>query len=257
MQQFFTAVAEWMATSGIKIVISLVLLLIAFKLVNVFSRHVRRKLLDTQKFDETLCSTLTYVIGVALKVLVVISLVGFVGIETSGITAVVGSLGVCVGLAVNGTLSNLAGGVMILITRPFKIGDRVTAMGNEGIVEDIRICHTKIFTDDNRVVYLPNSGLSTGVVVNHSEKDFRRVDLEFLPGEFDPNRMREMLLRVCAECEEVEKTPAPQVEYAAYGAAPTKIILRFWCRREAYETISFRMRGLTREALEKEGMKLP
>ena len=104
---------------------------------------------------------------------------GYLGIDTSGLTALVTSLGVCAGLAVNGALSNLAGGVLIIFTRPFKVDDYIETDGYSGTVEDIHITYTRLCTPDNKVVYVPNGTLSTSTIINYSEKETRRVDFKF------------------------------------------------------------------------------
>ena len=182
---FTTSLPTWINT-GIKIVIAVLILLISFKIINALAKRIEKKLIAAKKLDETLTKTLAYVAKIALKVIIVISLVGYLGIDTSGLAALVAALGVSVGLAVNGTLSNLAGGAMLLITRPFKIGDYISAQGFEGTVEEIRIVNTKIVTVDNKVVNLPNGALSSGSIVNYSEKALRRVDHVFSVGGIDP-----------------------------------------------------------------------
>ena len=108
---------------------------------------------------------LAYAFKIGAKAIVVVAMIGYVGIDTSGLTALIASLGVCVGLAVNGALSNLAGGVLILITRPFRIDDFIEAQGYSGTVEDIHITNTKICTPDNKIVYIPNGALSSGSIM--------------------------------------------------------------------------------------------
>ncbi len=129
-----------------------------------------KKLEELKKVDKTIYRTLSHVTNIALKVFIVVALIGYVGIDTSSITALIASLGVGVGLAVNGTLSNLAGGFLLLVTHPFKVDDYIAANGYEGTVEDIFVCYTKIRTFDNKMVYLPNGALSTTQIVNFTEK---------------------------------------------------------------------------------------
>ncbi|MBQ0071195.1 MAG: mechanosensitive ion channel [Spirochaetales bacterium] len=178
MTEFFATIQNWVMTTGIRVVISAICLIIAFRIIKTVSNRVEKKLLE--KFDETLTRALCYGGRLMAKIVVITCLISYLGIDTTGMAAVIGSLGVCVGLAVNGALSNLAGGILLLITRPFKIGDYISAQGTEGIVEDIRVINTKIVTLDNKVVYLPNGALSSGNIMNFSEKELRRVDYESL-----------------------------------------------------------------------------
>ena len=178
LEKILDAVISWVTTSGLRLIIALLVLFISFKLINFFSKKILSAM-ENKKVDKTISKTIAYVFKIGLKCLVAICLVGFVGIDTSGITALITSLGVCAGLAVNGALSNLAGGVLLIITRPFKVDDFIEAQGYSGTVEDIHIISTKIITPDNKVIYIPNGALSSGNIVNYSEKDTRRVDHTF------------------------------------------------------------------------------
>ena len=181
-EKFWTDLQTWVTNTGIKLVIALVILIVSFIIIKWLSKAIEKrgkKLEETKKVDKTIYRTLSHVTNIALKVLVVVALIGYVGIDTSGITALIASLGVGVGLAVNGTLSNLAGGFLLLVTHPFKVDDYIAASGYEGTVEDIFVCYTKIRTFDNKTVYLPNGALSTTQIVNFTEKGLRRLDVVF------------------------------------------------------------------------------
>jgi len=258
MQNLLSTIAEWATGTGIKIVVALVVLLIAFRIIDVVGKRLGAKLSGRQKLDETLTRTLIYAFRIALKIVVVACLVGYLGIETSGISAVIASLGVTVGLAVNGTLANLAGGVMLLITRPFKIGDYIIAQGNEGSVEDIRICYTKIVTIDNKVVWLPNSSLSTGTIVNCNGKDLRRVDLTFSVGGNDPVKVRKLLLDVCANTDKVLQEPAPFARITDYGAGNgVKLQMRAWCHASDYWDAYFNLLDGVQQSFDANGVVVP
>lgn len=183
-QNFVSALQSWATTVGVKLLISIVLLIISFAVINKVSKAIEKKGQQvsgdkSKKLDQTFYRTLAYISKIGLKILVVLMLIGYLGIDTSAVSALIASLGVGVGLAVNGTLSNFAGGILLLVTRPFRDGDYISANGFEGTVEDIFICNTKIRTNDNKVVYIPNGKLSTSEIVNYSEKPTRRVDLTF------------------------------------------------------------------------------
>ncbi len=251
-------IISWVTGTGIKILIALVILLVSFRIINALSKKIVKNLMKSDRLDQTLTKSLSNIVKIALKVLVVVCLVGYLGIETSGISAVIASLGVCVGLAVNGTLSNLAGGAMILITRPFKVGDYIEAQGQEGVVEDILICTTKILTLDNKTVYLPNSSLSTGTIVNYSEQALRRVDFDFSVAGNDPIKVREILLDVCANEALVLDDPAPFAEISDFGAGNgVKITLRAWCKSEQYWDTYFALLANVRKAFDEAGIVIP
>lgn len=258
MENFGQTVLTWITSTGIRIVISLVLLIITFRIINKLAGKATKKLEQDEKLDKTLSRTLAYAIKIALKILVIVSIIGYLGIETTGISAVIASLGVCAGLAVNGTLSNLAGGVMLLITRPFKLGDYISAQGSDGTVEDIRICYTKIKTVDNKVVYLPNSALSTGTIINFSEDELRRVDLDFSVAGNDPEKVRQILLGICESEELVLADPAPFARISDYGAGNgLKITLRAWCKSGDYWTVYFNLLDSAQKHFDEEKIVVP
>ena len=255
---FLNTVITWITSTGIKVLIALVILLVSFRIINVLTQKISKKLVESNHLDQTLTKALCNIAKIGLKVLVVVCLVGYLGIETSGISALIASLGVGVGLAVNGTLANFAGGALLLITRPFKIGDYISAQGCEGFVEDIKICNTKILTIDNKVVYLPNSALSSGTIVNYSEQALRRVDFTFSVAGNDPVKVREILLNVCANEELILNDPAPFAEILDFGAGNgTKITLRAWCKSAQYWDTYFALLAKIQKAFDEEGIVIP
>ena len=235
MKEILSSIANWGMTTGIKLVIALVILLVSFKVINALGRKLEKKLTDSQKLDKTLARTLAFVGRTLLKIVIVIALIGYLGFETSGISALIASLGVAAGLAINGALANFAGGVLILVTRPFGIGAYIVAQGEEGVVEEIRVVSTKIVTVDNRVVYLPNGALSSGAITNVTGKDVRRVDLDFSVAGNDPELVKKLVLETAARTEKVLEDPAPFARVTDYGAGNgTKVTLRAWCNTADY-----------------------
>jgi len=258
MQEFLDTVIHWATTAGVKLIIAVVIMFVAFKVINLIAKKVQKKYEANEKYDKTLVRTFVYIGKIVLKVLVVVCLIGYVGIETGGISALIASVGVAVGFALNGTLANLAGGIMIIVTRPFKVGDYISAQGYEGVVEDIKICYTRITTVDNKTIYLPNSGLSTGTIANYSEKELRRVDLDFSVAGNDPVKVRDILLAVCQNEEKVIKDPAPFARISDYGAGNgVKITVRAWCRSAEYWDAYFNLLDDVRDAFEANGIVIP
>ena len=258
IMEVIKSIGQWAATTGVKIIIALVLLLVSFKVINAIAAKIDKKLTGAKKLDETLSKTLLFAAKVCLKVVIVICLIGYLGIDTSGLAALVASLGVCVGLAVNGTLSNLAGGAMLLITRPFSIGDYIAAQGNEGVVEAIHIVSTKIVTLDNKVVYLPNGALSTGNIVNYSEKELRRVDLDFSVNGNDPRKVEAVLLDICKTVPRVLSDPEPFARVSDWGAGNgVKVTLRAWCKSAEYWDTYFDLLKAVNEGFDANGIVIP
>ena len=250
-------VLEWTASSGIRLLIALILLLITFKIINKIGRKIEKKG-ENGKFDKTLSKTFAYIFKLGMKILVTICLVGFVGIDTSGLTALVASVGVCVGLALNGALSNLAGGVLIIITRPFKVDDFIEAQGVSGTVEDIHITCTRVRTPDNKVVYIPNGALSSGTIVNYNEKETRRVDFTFsIAYSNDFEKAKNIVMGICENHELALKDPAPMVRVSEHGASSINLTARVWVKSEDYWTVHFDVIEAVKTAFDKEGIEIP
>lgn len=251
---------NWCLDSGLKIIIALVLLFISFKLINFIARRIRKKLVNNERFDKTLVKTFTNIGKIGLKIAVVVCLVGYLGIDTSGLTALVTSLSVCVGLAVNGALSNLAGGFLILFTRPFKVDDyiEVESTGIAGTVEDIQIVCTKLCTPDNKMIYVPNGTLSNSNIINYSEKDTRRVDFTFsIAYDNDFEKARALILAICESHSLVLDDPAPLVRMVEHGQSSINITTRVWVKSENYWTVKFDILEAVKQTFDKSGISIP
>ena len=256
--EIIEALRTWALTTGVKIVAALIILLISFRIVTIISRRIEKKLDKSGKFDKTLVRTLSYAGRLVVKIVIATCLVGWLGVDTTGIAALIASLGVGIGLAVNGALSNFAGGILLLVTRPFKVGDFISAQGADGIVEDIRLVSTSIVTLDNKVVHLPNGALSSGNIVNYSEKDIRRVDLDFSVAGNDPELVRSLILGVCDADEKVLKDPATFVRVTDYGAGNgVKVTMRAWTKTAQYWDTYFDLLNGVRKAFEENKIIIP
>lgn len=248
---------NWCLNTGIKVLIALVVLFISFRIVTVISRKIAKKG-DKDKYDKTVMKTLAYLFNIGLKVVIAICLVGYVGIDTSGLTALVASFGVCIGLAVNGALSNVAGGVLIIVTRPFKIDDFIEAQGVCGTVEDIHMVCTKLRTPDNKVVYLPNGALSSGNIINYSEKDTRRVDFTFsIAYDADFEKAKAIVLDLLVNHELTLDDPAPFVRVSEHGASSINITARAWVKSADYWTVNFDTIEAVKKAFDENGIEIP
>ncbi len=236
---FWDTVSGWLLSTGVRIVISIIILLVSFRLITLLSRWLTRRV-QKHHVDKTVFGALIHIGGIGLKCVVVVCLVGYLGIDTSGLTALVTSIGVCIGLAVNGALSNLAGGVLLLVTRPFRVDDHIEACGYEGIVEDIRLTNTRIHTWDNKVVYIPNGTLSTSVIVNYSEKDIRRVDFSFaFSHKTDIPALKEILLAHISAHQHALAAPAPIVRISGQADGKVSLQVCVWSKTEYYWDVYF------------------
>ncbi|MBQ3661548.1 MAG: mechanosensitive ion channel [Firmicutes bacterium] len=252
------ALATTATEVGIKIIIALIVMLIAFAIINKIGNSLEKLVAKSGKLDKTIASTLSYVARIALKVLVLLGLISYLGINTAGIATIIASLGVGVGMAVNGAVANFAGGLLILVTRPFKVGDFVEMAGTMGTVLDIRLVHTKIATLDNKVVYVPNGTASGATVVNYSEKDTRRVDQTFhISYESDANKAIEILKALAERNGAVLKDPAPFVKISGALDSSIEITTRLWVKAADYWDVYFYMLENAKPAFDAAGISIP
>ena len=251
----------WLTDTGIKIVIALVLLFVSFRIITLLCRKIEKKLVEGKAHaDKTIVKTLFHIVAIALKVVVVICLVGYLGIDTSGLTALIASLGVTVGLAVNGAVGNFAGGVLIILTRPFKVDDFIETCDVMGTVEDIRLINTRLRTPDNKVVYLPNGTLSSSTITNYSEKDMRRLDFAFsISYESDFNKAREIILGILNSHELILKSEGqePTARMSAHGQNGIDIVARGWVKNGDYWTCKFDILEAVKSAFDEKGISIP
>lgn len=251
-------IVNWATNTGVKIVIALLLWFISFRIINFVTRKIEKRLINKKKLDKTLTTTLFYILRIVLKVVVLTCLIGYLGIDTSGLAALIAALGVGIGLAVNGALGNLAGGVLILITRPFKIDDYISAGGYEGTVEDIKIVYTKLRTVDNKVVYAPNGPLSSSTIVNYSEKDLRRVDLSFaIEKTADYKKAEEVMLSVANSHEKVFNDPAATARVDKHTANDMTLVLKAWVKNADYWDVYFDLQENVKKSFDENGIVMP
>lgn len=215
---------------GFQLVTAVITLAIGWWIIGMITRGIQR-LMNIRSIDPTLQGFVTSVLGIALKIMLIISVASMVGIATTSFVAVLGAASLAVGMALQGSLGNFAGGVMILLFRPFKVGDNIVASGVEGAVQRIDIFHTILRTTDNRIIYVPNGTLSNQVVTNTSHEARRRTAISVLIDyEDDIDQAREIMLQLAREEERVLKEPAPSVFVAALNDANVKLTLLVWSK---------------------------
>ncbi|MBQ7011752.1 MAG: mechanosensitive ion channel [Clostridia bacterium] len=252
-----SAVLNWLATTGIKFVIGLIVMLIAFKVIDSIANKINKSM-TKREVDATITRVSTGAIKIAAKILVAVLFVGYIGIETASISACIATLGVGISLAVQGTLSNFAGGVIIILMRPFKLGDFITSGGESGTVEDIKLFYTHVVTPDNRMIYIPNGSLANNVIVNASVKDTRRVDVTMsVAYEADVELAKKCIADVCARNDSIFTDPAPFIVVATYAASSIDIVCRAWCNASEYWNVNFYLLSEIKKEFDKNGIVIP
>ncbi len=257
LENLWTTLLSWATTAGIRLLIALFLLFISFKIVNLLAKRIAASY-KKGKIDKTIATTFSNVFKIGMKIIIGVSLIGYVGIDTGGFAAIITSAGVCIGLAVNGAVANIAGGIILIVTRPFKVDDYIEAQGYEGTVAEIHILSTKLITIDNKVVYIPNGILSSGTVLNYSEKEKRRIDLTFIVSrEDDLHKAKSTLLNVCLSQKEVLKDPPPFVRMAEQGEGDLRIAVKAWVKSDVFWDVYYDLLEDAKEALDAAGITVP
>lgn len=238
-----------------KVVLAVITLLIGLWLINRLVRVMDTRL--TAK-DPTLSKFLCGLIGAALKILLLISVASMVGIATTSFVAIMGAAGLAVGLALQGSLANFAGGVLILVFKPFKVGDVIEAQGYLGTVAEIQILYTIINTPDNRRIVIPNGNLSNASLINLSAYDTRRVDMVFGIGYGDDiEKAKATIKRVIEQDQRVLKDPEPMVVVGNLGDSSVDFTVRVWAKASDYWGIYFDMQEQVKKTFDAEGISIP
>lgn len=242
---------------GIKIAIAFVVLFLGRWLIKLIKKGLT-KAMNRRKTDPTLNSFLMSLVSVLLTFFLVLAIIGILGINTSSLVALLASAGLAVGMALSGTLQNFAGGVMIMLFRPFKVGDFISAQGYEGFVSEIQIFSTFLKTTDNKVVILPNGTLSTGTMTVFSKLETRRVDWIFSMAYGDDyDKAKAVLKRLCNDDQRILKTPAPFIELAKLNDSSVDITVRAWVNTEDYWGVYFSMNERVYKTFAQEGLNIP
>lgn len=250
-------VKEYVVPFGIKLVAAIAVLLLGRWAIKLIKRGLLR-MMDRRNADPTLSTFLMSLVSVLLTFFLVISIVGILGVNTSSLVALLASAGLAIGMALSGTLQNFAGGVMIMLFKPFKVGDFISAQGCEGTVNEIQIFNTHVLTPDNKEVILPNGALATGVLTNFSKQGVRRVDWNFsIAYGDDYDKAKAVLRRLCDEDERIQKAPEPFVELGKLNNSSVDVTVRVWVNAADYWSVYFSMNEKVYKTFAKEGMNIP
>ena len=242
---------------GKRILAALIIFIIGRLIVSFINKLVAR-VLQRRKVDAGVQTFVRSLVNILLMILLVIAVISKLGVETTSFAALLASAGVAVGMALSGNLQNFAGGLIILIFRPYKVGDWIEAQGVSGSVKEIQIFHTILTTADNKVVYIPNGAASSGTIVNYSREDTRRVDwtvgVEY--GErFD--RVEETVRRILAADKRILDTPAPTIALGALDASSVNITIRVWVKNADYWGVYFDVQRAIYEEFNQAGIGFP
>lgn len=253
----FDKILEWSATGLFKLTVGFLIISIGFKIIKKLVNHFI-KFLDRRELDVTLLKFLKSLMSAALKIALVMPVLGYWGVDLTGIAALVASAGVAIGLALQGSLSNFAGGFIILFIRPFKVGDFIETTEYDGEVDQIGLFYTTLKTVDNRQVLIPNGILSNGSLINYSANATRRVDLMFsVSYDSDTSHVKEVLTNIVENHELVLKEPKPLIRMSAHGASSIDFVVRAWVNTPDYWTVHFDLLEQVKAKFDEENIKIP
>ena len=242
---------------GPKLLLALIVLGLGFWSVRIIVK-IMDKALEKAKVDISLRSFLKSATRLTLRIIVIIVVVSILGVETTSLVAMVGAAGIAVGLALKGNLSNLAGGIIILLMKPFKVDDWIEAQGQIGRVVQIQVFHTILLTPDNRRVLIPNGPLSEGNIINITAEATRRLDLVFgISYGDDMSKAAGILKSVVAVDDRIHEEPEPMVAVSELGDSSVNFTVRVWCNTSEYWNIYFDIHQKVKEAFDKNGISIP
>ncbi|MFF7062223.1 mechanosensitive ion channel domain-containing protein [Pseudomonas sp. NPDC008258] len=240
---------------GSRLLLALLTLAIGWWLINRVSARLGK--LAGLRADAALQGFISTLSNIVLKVLLFVSVASMIGIETTSFVAAIGAAGLAIGLALQGSLANFAGGVLILMFRPFRIGDWIEAQGVSGTVDSIQIFHTVLRTGDNKTVIMPNGSLSNGIITNTNRQPTRKVVFDVgVDYEADLQKARNVLLEL-AQDPRVLPDPAPQAVISTLGDSSITVSLRLWTKTADYWDVMFMLNEHARDRLKAEGIDIP
>ncbi|MDB4618059.1 mechanosensitive ion channel [Akkermansiaceae bacterium] len=214
--------------------------------------------LDQKNIDPTLRPFLTSLVSMVIKVAVVVTAIQTAGVQATSFAAILGAAGLAVGMALSGTLQNFAGGVILLIIRPFRVGDTIETQGYLGKVREIQIFQTILVTGDNKVIHIPNGKLSNESLINYSTMPTRRVNASFGISYDDRiDQARDVILKVISELPQIHATPEPFVKVGALGASSVDLTVRVWVDRADYSDVQFGLNEQVKIAFDEAGISMP
>ncbi len=242
---------------GINVLVAIVVFIVGSWIIKFVVSRID-VMMKKREVDTALRRFLRQVISTLLKVALIIAIIAQLGIESTSFVALLGALGLAVGMALSGTLQNFAGGVMLLLFKPFRLGDYIAAQGYEGVVQDIQIFNTILLSVDNKKIILPNGALSTNAMFNYTAEKTRRVDWTFGIGYGDStDQARKVILDILATNDKILKDPEVFVEVSALADSSVNFAVRAWTKTEDYWAVYFDINQKVYNQFDAAGLNIP
>lgn len=242
---------------GKNILAAIVVYIVGRFLISLLKRMMT-SMMERRKVEATIQSFLHSVVNILLNILLIIAVIGALGVNTTSFAALLASAGVAIGMALSGNLQNFAGGLIVLLFKPYKVGDWIEAQGVSGTVSEIQIMHTLLTTIDNKVVYVPNGAMSSGTIINYSRKDTRRI--EWIVGVDygeDIDKVKTIINTLIANDQRILKEPEPFVALHALDSSSVNITIRVWVATQDYWNVYFEMNKNIYDEFNRQGVNFP
>ena len=258
MEDFIDQSMPYIIEYGLKAIIAIVLLIIGWTLAKWVKKKINQKGAASERLDDTLTKVFAQTAKILILAFTVLIVLGQVGIETASFIAVFGALGLAIGMAWDGVLADFAAGIMILVTRPFKVGDTIDCGSANGVVDEIGITVTQMHTFDNLKMYVPNSEIWGNVITNYATNDIRRVDMTIGFGyDDDIDAAYRVIKEVLSEDDRILDDPQPQIAISELGGSSVNMIVRPWTAKENYWPLKFDLTEKIKKRFDEEGINFP
>ena len=250
-------ISEYLADAGINLVLSLIILIVGWKFINVFSRKIKTGKMF-RKIEPTTRSFINSAISITLKIILIITVAALLGVPMTSMVAVLGSCGLAIGLALQGSLSNIAGGFILTVFKPFVVGDFIKTGEFEGTVKSMNIFYTKIITPDNKIIVIPNSKVSDSALTDYNAFPTRRVDID-ITAAYSENSddVKKALIDAAKENEKVDASIEPVAVITSFDDSAVAYQLRLWCKTEDYWDVKFAVTERVKKIFDERDIQIP
>lgn len=256
-EELTSMVIKWVLNLSARVLIALAIFFIGRWIIR-YLRKLLRRMMERRAVEASLKSFLLNLVSITLTLFLIIVIIGILGIDTTSFVAIFASAGLAIGMALSGTLQNFAGGVMILIFKPFRVGDFIEAQGQTGTVKEIQLFNTVINTTDNKTIMIPNGGISTGIINNYSKESLRRVEWTFGIGYGDDYDMaKATIASMLDQDERVLKDPAYFIALSSLGDSSVNIVVRAWTSTGDFWNVFFDMNEKVYKQFPIVGLNIP
>jgi small conductance mechanosensitive channel len=257
IQDYWELISRLALTYAPKLLLAIITLLVGLWLIKKVVKLIKKLMLKSS-VDPSLQSFLIPLISILFKILLILSVISMVGIETTSFVALLASAGFAIGMALQGSLGNLAGGVLILLFKPYRVGDFIETQGFTGTVKEIHIFNTVLLTVDNKRIYIPNGAISNGAITNFNAEPLRRLDLSFGIGyNSDISKAKEILEQIIKSDKRILDEPQYMIAVGQLSDSSVNLTVRVWCKSEDYWNINFDFNERVKREFDVNGISIP